>query len=73
MALELARYNVRANALAPGYIVTEIKREFLEAGTIGERIVAGSSLCRGSERPGRRSAAGLTLFCRRCCRLRLRG
>jgi 3-oxoacyl-[acyl-carrier protein] reductase len=38
MALELARYNVRVNALAPGYIVTEINREFLETGAAGERI-----------------------------------
>jgi 3-oxoacyl-[acyl-carrier protein] reductase len=38
MALELARHNVRVNALAPGYIVTEINREFLEAGPAGERI-----------------------------------
>jgi NAD(P)-dependent dehydrogenase (short-subunit alcohol dehydrogenase family) len=34
MALELARHDVRVNALAPGYIVTEINRDFLatEAG-----------------------------------------
>jgi NAD(P)-dependent dehydrogenase (short-subunit alcohol dehydrogenase family) len=38
MALELARYNVRVNALAPGYIVTEINRAFLETGTAGERM-----------------------------------
>jgi 3-oxoacyl-[acyl-carrier protein] reductase len=38
MALELARHNVRVNALAPGYIVTEINREFLETGTVGERL-----------------------------------
>ena len=30
MALELARYNVRVNALAPGYFITEINREFFE-------------------------------------------
>jgi NAD(P)-dependent dehydrogenase (short-subunit alcohol dehydrogenase family) len=38
MALELARHHVRVNALAPGYIVTEINREFLETGTVGERL-----------------------------------
>jgi 3-oxoacyl-[acyl-carrier protein] reductase len=38
MALELARHNVRVNALAPGYIVTGINREFLETGAAGERI-----------------------------------
>lgn len=29
MATELARYNIRVNAIAPGYIVTEINRDFL--------------------------------------------
>lgn len=29
MATELARYNIRVNAIAPGYIVTEINRAFL--------------------------------------------
>jgi NAD(P)-dependent dehydrogenase (short-subunit alcohol dehydrogenase family) len=38
MALELARHHVRVNALAPGYIVTEINRDFLETGPAGERI-----------------------------------
>ena len=38
MALELARHDVRVNALAPGYVVTEINREFLETGPAGERI-----------------------------------
>ena len=38
MALELARHNVRVNALAPGYIVTEINRDFLETGAAGDRI-----------------------------------
>jgi 3-oxoacyl-[acyl-carrier protein] reductase len=38
MALELARHDVRVNALAPGYIVTEINREFLEIGSAGERL-----------------------------------
>jgi NAD(P)-dependent dehydrogenase (short-subunit alcohol dehydrogenase family) len=37
MALELARHDVRVNALAPGYIVTEINREFL-ATEAGERL-----------------------------------
>ncbi|MGH6902388.1 MAG: SDR family NAD(P)-dependent oxidoreductase [Geminicoccaceae bacterium] len=37
MALELARHDVRVNALAPGYIVTEINRDFL-ATEAGERM-----------------------------------
>lgn len=37
MALELARHEVRVNALAPGYIETEINRDFL-AGPAGERM-----------------------------------
>ena len=37
LALELARHRIRVNALAPGYVVTEMNREFL-AGPGGERI-----------------------------------
>ena len=37
MALELARQDIRVNALAPGYIETEINREFL-ATPAGERM-----------------------------------
>jgi NAD(P)-dependent dehydrogenase (short-subunit alcohol dehydrogenase family) len=37
MALELARHAVRVNALAPGYIETEINRGFL-ASAAGERM-----------------------------------
>ncbi|MNF66738.1 NAD(P)-dependent dehydrogenase, short-chain alcohol dehydrogenase family [Pseudomonas linyingensis] len=37
MALELARYNIRANALLPGYIATDLNQEFL-ASEPGERL-----------------------------------
>lgn len=31
LALELARYGVRVNAILPGYVVTDLNREFLES------------------------------------------
>uniref|UniRef100_UPI00404870E6 SDR family NAD(P)-dependent oxidoreductase n=1 Tax=Polynucleobacter sp. TaxID=2029855 RepID=UPI00404870E6 len=31
MALELARYNIRVNALMPGYVITELNQEFLKS------------------------------------------
>ena len=37
MALELARHDIRVNALAPGYIETEINRDFL-ASEAGQRL-----------------------------------
>ena len=39
MALELARYGVRVNALAPGYVQTELNHDFL-ASEAGERLRA---------------------------------
>jgi NAD(P)-dependent dehydrogenase (short-subunit alcohol dehydrogenase family) len=38
MALELARYDIRVNALAPGYIETDINREFF-AGEAGQALI----------------------------------
>ena len=39
MALELARLQVRVNALAPGYVVTELNQDFL-ASSAGEKLRA---------------------------------
>lgn len=39
MALELARKRIRVNALAPGYVATELNRDFL-ASSAGERLKA---------------------------------
>lgn len=37
MALELARHHIRVNALLPGYIVTDLNREFLQS-EAGEKL-----------------------------------
>ena len=37
LALELARYNIRVNSLAPGYISTELNKELL-SGSTGEKL-----------------------------------
>jgi NAD(P)-dependent dehydrogenase (short-subunit alcohol dehydrogenase family) len=37
MALELARYQIRVNAILPGYVVTELNREFLHS-EFGEKL-----------------------------------
>jgi NAD(P)-dependent dehydrogenase (short-subunit alcohol dehydrogenase family) len=39
MAMELARYNILVNAIAPGYVVTDFNREFL-ASEAGLRLAA---------------------------------
>lgn len=39
MALELARYRIRVNAILPGYVVTDLNREFL-ASEPGEKLRA---------------------------------
>jgi 3-oxoacyl-[acyl-carrier protein] reductase len=38
MALELARHGIRVNALAPGYVVTDINRDFLTDSEPGESL-----------------------------------
>lgn len=37
MALELARYGIRVNALLPGYVVTDLNRDFLRS-ELGEKL-----------------------------------
>ena len=39
LALELARYDIRVNAILPGYVVTDLNREFL-ASEAGEKLRA---------------------------------
>lgn len=39
MALELARYGIRVNAILPGYVVTDLNREFLDSEP-GEKLRA---------------------------------
>lgn len=40
MALELAVHDIRVNAIAPGYIITDINRDYLE-GDFGEKMKRG--------------------------------
>ena len=37
MALELARYGIRVNALLPGYVITNLNRDFLTS-ELGEKL-----------------------------------
>ena len=47
MALELARHNIRVNALLPGYVITDLNREFLnsEAGDKLRARIPSRSFC----------------------------
>lgn len=38
LALELTRYNIRVNAIAPGYVATDLNREFFES-KIGQALI----------------------------------
>ncbi|MEF2082360.1 SDR family NAD(P)-dependent oxidoreductase [Pseudomonas aeruginosa] len=40
MALELARHNIRVNALMPGYVITDLNRDFLSSDA-GEKLRIG--------------------------------
>ena len=48
MALELVRENIRVNAIAPGYIVTEMNSDFL-AGEQGQKLLAKVPMGRAGE------------------------
>lgn len=48
MALELARHNIRANALAPGYFPTEMNSDFLQSDA-GARVLNRSPMRRAGE------------------------
>lgn len=48
MALELARHNIRANALAPGYFPTEMNSELLES-EAGAKVLKRSPMRRAGE------------------------
>ena len=48
MALELARYNIRANALAPGYFPTEMNSDFLKS-EAGAKVLNRSPMRRAGE------------------------
>jgi len=48
MAVELARHHIRVNALAPGYVATDLNREFL-ASEAGQAIVKRVPLRRAGE------------------------
>ncbi len=48
MALELARYNIRANAIAPGYFSTEMNSEFLDSDA-GQKILKRAPMRRHGE------------------------
>jgi NAD(P)-dependent dehydrogenase (short-subunit alcohol dehydrogenase family) len=39
MALELARHQIRVNALLPGYVITDLNRDFLQS-EAGQKILA---------------------------------
>lgn len=49
LALEWARHGIRVNAIAPGFFVTDINREFFETGA-SDKLVAGIPMRRPGER-----------------------
>ncbi len=65
LALEWARHGIRVNALAPGYVVTDINRDFFET-EAGQALIKRIPMRRiGRSRRSRRPAAAALLGCRR--------
>ncbi len=58
LAMELARYGILVNALAPGYIETDFNREFFQT-EAGQALIGRIPMKR--HRPGRRISTA------RCC------
>lgn len=54
MALELARYDIRVNALLPGYVMTDLNRDFLtsEAGDKLRKRIPSRNFCELSDLDG---------------------
>jgi NAD(P)-dependent dehydrogenase (short-subunit alcohol dehydrogenase family) len=71
MALELARHDIRVNALLPGYVVTDLNRDYLssEAGDKLRQRIPSRSFCRMKDLDGpllllaSEAGAGMTGAC----------
>lgn len=50
MALEVARHGIRVNAIAPGYFITEINRDFFESAD-GDKMLKRITMRRVGEKP----------------------
>ena len=60
LAMELARYGILVNAIAPGYVETDFNRDFLRS-EAGQKARRRASRCGGSARPDDLDGAMLLL------------